>query len=153
MTVAILLVVIAILLYTCHLKRDHTIYTAPLIAAFTALAIEIHLLELLRDVFAIALDHWVDTVMVFGGIILLIVPALMLYIALRDHLDNRNLGRKRHQTYVPIRSTVLSKFGRRVATLMALGYGRTEAEATALQQMKRDLDHRPAANQGSRHHA
>ena len=154
MTVAILLVVIAILLYTCHLKRDHTIYTAPLIAAFTALAIEIHLLELLRDVFAIGLDHWVDTVMIFGGVILLIVPALMLYIALRDHLDNRNLGiKRRHQTYVPIHSTVLSKFERRVATLMALGYGRTQAEATALQQMKRDLDLHSVARHGSKHHA
>jgi hypothetical protein len=153
MIVAILLVVIAILLYTCHLKRDCTVYVALLIAAFTALAIEIHLLELLRDVFAIALDHWVDTVVMFGGIMLLIVPALMLYIAVRDHIDNRNLGRKRYQTFVPIQSTVLSKFERRVATLMALGYGRTQAEATALQQMKRDLEHHSAAGQGSRHHA
>ena len=153
MIVAILLVVIAILLYTCHLKRDYTVYVALLIAAFTALAIEIHFLELLRDVFAIALDHWVDTVVMFGGIMLLIVPALMLYIAVRDHIDNRNLGRKRYQTYVPIHSKVLSKFERRVATLMALGYGRTQAEATALQQMKRDLEHHSAAGQGSRHHA
>jgi hypothetical protein len=153
MIVAILVVVIAILLYTCHLKRDYTVYAAPLIAAFTALAIEIHLLELLRDVFAIALDHWVDTVMAFGGIILLIVPALMLYIAVRDHVDNPNLGGKRYHSSVPVHSTVLSKFERRVATLMALGYGRTQAEATALQQMKRDLDQHPVPGQGSGHHA
>ncbi len=153
MTVAILLVVIAILLYTCHPKRDYTLNVALLIAAFTCLAIEIHVLGLLRDVLAIALDHWVETVMVFGGVILLIVPALMLYIAVRDHLDNRNLGRKRYQTYVPIQSSVLSKFERRVATLMALGYGRTQAEATALQQMKRDLDLHPVTRQDSRHPA
>lgn len=152
MTVAILLVVIALLLYTRHLKRDYTVSVALLIAAFTALAIEIHLLELLRDVLAIALDHWVETVTVLGGVILLIVPALMLYIAVRDQIDNRKLA-PRQQSRVPAHSMVLSRFERRVATLMALGYGRTQAEATALQQMKRDLGQQPVARQGSKHHA
>jgi hypothetical protein len=153
MTVAVLLVVIAVLLYACHLKRDYTVYVALLIAAFTALAIEIHLLELLRDVFAIALDHWVETVTVFGGVILLIVPALMLYIAIRDQIDNRTPAEEHQQSHASIPSAVLSKFERRVGTLMALGYGRTQAEATALRQMKRDLDHRPVASQPSRHRA
>jgi hypothetical protein len=153
MIVAILLVVIAILLYTCHFKCGYTVNVALLIAAFTALAIEIHLLELLRDVFAIAMDHWIDTVMAFGGVILLIVPALMLYIAIRDQIDNRKPVEAGQQSRSPMHGTVLSKFERRVATLMALGYGRTQAEATALQQMKRDLDHHPAVRETSKHHA
>jgi hypothetical protein len=153
MTVAILVVVIAILLYTCHPKRDYTLSAALLIAAFTWLAIEIHVLRLLRDVLALALDHWVETVMAFGAIILLSVPAAILYIAVRDHLDGRNLVGAGHQSHSPIRNTVLNKFERRVATLMALGYGRTQAEATALHQMKRDLEHYPNAKRASEHHS
>jgi hypothetical protein len=153
MTVAILLVVIAILLYSCHPRRDYTLSVALLIAAFTWLAIEIHLLHFLRDALALALEHWIETVTAFGAVILLIVPATMLYIAVRDQIDNRNLGRVCHRSRGPIRNTVLNRFERRVATLMALGYGRTQAEATALHQMKRDLDHYPNAKQASNHHA
>lgn len=153
MTVAILLVVIAVLLYTCHPRRDYTLSIALLIAAFTWLAIEIRLLRILRDVFALAFEHWVETVMAFGAAILLIVPAMMLYIAIRDQIDSRNLARVRHASRSHTRNTVLDKFERRVATLMALGYGRTEAEATALHQMKRDLDHYPNAKHASNHHA
>jgi hypothetical protein len=152
MTVAILVVVIAILLFTCHPKRDNTVSAALLIAAFTWLAIEIHLLRLLRDVFALALDHWLDTVMAFGAVILLVVPASMLYIAIRDHLDRRSLAHAQHQSFGPSRNTV-TRFERRVATLMALGYGRTLAEATALHQMKRDLDHSPSTKHASNRHA
>ena len=153
MTVAILVIVIAILLYTCHPKRDYTLNVALLIAAVTGLAIEIHVLDLLRDVLAIALDHWVETVVVFGGVILLIVPVLMLYIAIRDQIGNRKPVEERQQSRAPIRNTVLGKFDRRAATLMALGYGRTQAEAIALQQMKRDMDHHPAVRETSNHHA
>src|ERR1700690_76838 len=153
MAVAVLLAVIAILLYTCHPKRDYTLNAALLIAAFTCLAIEIHALGLVRDVFAIALDHWVETVMVFGGVILLIVPATMLYIAVHDQIDSRKPAEEGQQSHAPIANTVLSKFERRVATLMALGYGRTQAEETALQQLKRDLDHHPVARRTSKHHA
>lgn len=127
MVVGFLLVIIAILLYQRQPQRGYTLGVAVLIAAFTWLSIEIHLLHLLRDVLAVALDHWVDTVMAFCAFILLIVPATMLYVGVRNP--------------VVARHTVLDKFERRVATLMALGYGRTEAEVTALHQMKRDLSH------------
>ena len=127
MVVVSLLAVIAILLYLRQPHRDYSLGIALLIAAFTWLSIEIHLLELFRDVFALALDHWVDTVMAFCAVILLIVPATMIFVAVRDRLDDRH--------------TVLDRFERRVATLMALGYGRTDAEASALHQMKRDLSH------------
>ncbi|MGA9472666.1 MAG: hypothetical protein WBV36_09390 [Terriglobales bacterium] len=152
MTVAILVVVIAILLFTCHPKRDYTVSAALLIAAFTWLAIETHLLRLLRDVLALALDHWLDTVMAFGAVILLVVPASMLYIAVRDHLDRHRLAHAQHESFGPSRITV-NKFERRVATLMALGYSRTQAEATALHQMKRDLDHSLNTKRASNHHA
>jgi len=152
MTVAILVVVIAILLFTCRPERDYTVSAALLIAAFTWLAIEIHLLGLLRDVFALALDHWLDTVMAFGAVILLVVPASMLYLAVRDHLDRRSFAHAQHPSFSPSRNTV-NRFERRVATLMALGYGRTQAEATALHQMKRDLDHTSNTKHASNHRA
>jgi len=152
MTVAILVVVIAILLFTCHPERDYTVSAALLIGAFTWLAIEIHLLGLLRDVFALALDHWLDTVMAFGAVILLVVPASMLYLAVRDHLDRRSFAHAQHPSFGPSRNTV-NRFERRVATLMALGYGRTQAEATALHQMKRDLDHTSNTKHASNHRA
>jgi hypothetical protein len=127
MIVVSLLVVIAILLYLGQPHRDYTLGIALLIAALTWLSIEVHLLHLLRDVVALALDYWLDTLMALCAVILLIVPATMLYVGVRDP--------------VVARHTVLDKFERRVATLMALGYGRTEAETTALHQMKRDLSH------------
>ena len=135
MVVVFLLVVIALLLYLRQPHRDYTLSIALLIAALTWLSIEIHLLELLRDVFALAIDHWGDTVMAFCAAILLIVPASMIYVAVRDPVATRH--------------TVLDKFERRVATLMALGYGRTEAEATALHQMKRDMGHSASGRQTS----
>lgn len=153
MIVAILVVVIAILLYTCDPERDYTVTAALLIAAFTWLAIEVHLLRLLRDILALALDHWVETAMAFGAVILLSVPATILYVAVRDHLDGRHLVHAGHQSHSAARNTVLNKFERRVATLMGLGYGRTQAETTALHQMKRDLEHHPNARRAPNHRA
>jgi hypothetical protein len=138
MTVVALLVVIAILLYTCHPKRDYSLSVALLIAAFTWLAIEIHLLRILRDLFALALEHWIEIVMAFSAAILLIVPAIMIYIAVRDQLDKCEKVQEAH-------GTVRSKFERRVTTLMALGYGRTQAEANALRLLKRDFHNHPSA--------
>ncbi|MGA7687100.1 MAG: hypothetical protein WCC32_18535 [Terriglobales bacterium] len=153
MTIAILLVVIAILLFTMRPGRNYTLSTGFLIAAFTWLAIEIHLLRILRDVFAVAVEHWFDTLMTFGAAIVLSVPATMLYIAIRDQFENRNPGRERHPSPGRVRNQVLDKFERRVATLMALGYGRTQAETTALHQMKRDLDRCSSASSVSGDHA
>ncbi len=145
MTIAPLLVVITILLFTLRPGRNFTLSTAMLIAAFTWLAIEIHLLRILRDVFAVAVEHWFDSLMAFGVAIVLSVPAIMLYVGVRDQLEHRNPGRERHPSPGHARNRVLDKFERRVATLMALGYGRTQAETTALQQMKRDLDRNSSA--------
>jgi hypothetical protein len=135
MIVVSLLVVVAILLYLGQPNRDHTLGIALLIAALTWLSIEVHLLHLLRDVFALALDHWLDTLMALCAVMVLIVPAIMLYVGMRDPVAARHI--------------VLDRFERRVATLMALGYGRTEAEATALHQMKRDLSHSASATHES----
>ena len=146
MTVAFLLVVIVILLYTRRPDRDYTLGIMVLIAASIWLAIEIHLLSILADFFAVALEHWLEIVMAFGAAVLLIVPAIMIYIAVRDQLDNRE---KFQESHGPIRST----FERRVTTLMALGYGRTQAEATAMRLLTRDFDNHLSAKQSSNHHA
>ncbi len=153
MAVAILLVAIAILLYTSHPKRDYTLSAALLIVAFTWLAIEIHLLRLVQDLVALAVKNWVDVLFALAAALLLVVPSLMLYIAIRDQIDNRAVAGAGHHSPGQIRNTVLNKFEQRVATLMALGYGRTQAEAIALQQMKRDMNHHPAVRETSKHHA
>jgi hypothetical protein len=146
MVVVFLLVVIAILLYRRRPDRDYSLSAALLIAAFTWLAIEIHVLRLLQDLVALAVAHWVDVTTALAAAILLVVPAMMLYIAVRDQLDHRakSPGPLRNLVPTHARHTVLNKFERRVATLMALGYRRTQAEATALNQMKRDLEHYPS---------
>jgi len=149
MTVVFLLVVIVILLYTRQAGRDYTLGIALLIAAFTWLAIEIHLLRILADLFALALEHWLDLVIAFGASILLIVPAIMIYITLQDRVDHRALPPQLQ----PSHSTVRGKFDRRVATLMALGYGRTQAETTAIRLLKRDLHNHPNDKQASNNHA
>ena len=146
MTVAFLLVVIVVLLYTRRPDRDYTLGLMLLIAAFVWLAIEIHLLSILGDFFAVALEHWLDIVMAFGAAVLLIVPAIMIYIAVRDHVENR-------EKFQESNGTVRGKFERRVATLMALGYGRTQAEATAIRLLKRDFHNHPSAEQSSENRA
>jgi dipeptide/tripeptide permease len=145
MTVIVLLVVIVVLLYTRRPDRDYTLGVMLLIAAFIGLAIKIRLLSVLGDLFALALEHWLEIVMAFGTAILLSVPAIMIYIAVRDHLDKR----KMQESHGPVRS----KFERRVTTLMALGHGRTQAEATAIRLLKRDFENHPSAKQASKNHA
>ncbi|MGB9196998.1 MAG: hypothetical protein WCB53_08720 [Terriglobales bacterium] len=155
MLVVLLLVVIAVLLYLRHPDRDYTLSAAVLIAALTWLAIEVHLLRLLHDLFALAVDHWVDTVIGLSALLLLIVPAIMIYVAIRDQMDERATRPYLQPVRgaVPARHSVLDKFERRVAVLMALGYSRTQAEGTALHQMKRDLSSHPGSGETSRPHA
>lgn len=135
MTIVFLLVVIVILLYTRQASRDYSLGIGLLIAAFTWLAIEVHLLRILADLFELAVQHWLDVVVALGAAILLIVPAIMIYITLQDRLDDRSL--RPQVQHSP--GTVRGKFDRRVATLIALGYDRTQAEVTAVRLMKRDL--------------
>ena len=102
MIVVSLLVVIVILLYAHQADGDCSFGIALLIGVFTWLAIEIHLLRVLADLFAVALEHWTEIVMLFSAAVLLIVPAIMIYIAVRDGLDNRGphhkaRGIKRHR--------------------------------------------------------
>ena len=135
MTVVFLLIVIVILLWARPAGRDYTFSIMLLIAALTWLAIEIHLLRILGGIFAVAVEHWFAIVLALGAAVLLSVPALMIYIAVQDHLERHDVPERVHEA----RGTVRSKFERRVDTLMALGYGRTQAEITAVRQMKRDL--------------
>ena len=139
MTVAFLLVVIVVLLCMRQAGRDYTLGIMLLIAAFTWLAIEIHLLRILGDIFAVAVENWFEIVMAFGAALLLSVPALMTYIAVRDHFDHRCVRGEVQESH----ETVRVKFERRVDTMMALGYDRTQAEVTAVRQMKRDLHRSP----------
>jgi len=141
MTVVFLLVVIAILLYRHQAGRNYTLGVGLLIAALTWLAIEIHLLRILRVVFAVAVEHWLDMVVAFGAAVLLIVPGIMIYLAVRDQLEHRPLL----QEFRESRGTIRTKFDRRVATMLALGYDRVQAETTAMRLMKRDLSHHNTA--------
>ncbi len=145
MIVALSLVAIGFLLCTRRPGRDYTPGTVALIAGFIWLAIEIHLLGMLGDLLAAALRHWIQIVVSCGAAILLIVPALMIYLAVRDQFDN---GTKVLDAHNPVRNT----FERRVDTLRALGYGRTEAEATALRLLKRDFHNHPISKHGSKNY-
>lgn len=128
MTLVFLLVVIVVLLYTRQADRDYTLGLVILIAALTWLAIEIHILRILADLFALALEHWIEIVMAFSAAVLLSVPLIMVYIALRDQLDNRAIRKEFQESHGAVRV----KFNRRVAALMAQGYDRERAEAVAL---------------------
>ncbi|HVM94485.1 MAG TPA: hypothetical protein VMT67_16810 [Terriglobales bacterium] len=149
--VFLLLVVIAMLLYVR--RPNYTFSVAVLIAALTWLAIDVHLLRLVQEMVAFVVENWADVAMGVGAVIVLIVPAMMIYIGVRDEIDKR--ATHPHQMFTPVgianaRNRVLDKFERRVATLLALGYSRTEAEATAFHQMKRDLGQGAAVGHDSR---
>lgn len=144
MIVALLLVAIGILLCTRRSERDHTPGLMVLIGGFIWLAIEIHLLSMLGDLFAAALRHWIQIVAAFGVTILLIVPAIMIFITIRDKFDSRRVL----DAHNPVRST----FERRVETMKALGYGRTEAEAIALRLLKRDFHNHAISKPASKNY-
>jgi hypothetical protein len=134
MTVSVLLVVIIVLLFTRRPARDYTVGVMILIAAGVWLAIEIGLISMLGEVFALAAEHWIKIVVALASAVLLIVPAIMISVAVRDRFGSREKARDS-------RSTVRYKFERRVNTLMGLGYGRTEAETTAFRLLRRDLNY------------
>ncbi len=108
MIVALLLVAIGILLCTRRSERDHTPGLMVLIGGFIWLAIEIHLLSMLGDLFAAALRHWIQIAAAFSVTILLIVPAIMIFIAIRDKFDSRRVL----DAHNPVRNA----FERRVET-------------------------------------
>ncbi len=140
MIVVFLLAVIVLLLSTRQTGRDYSLGIALLIGAFTWLAIEIHLLRVLADLFAIALEHWTQIVMALSITILLIVPAIMIYLAIRDELDNRAIREEFQQSNGALRY----KFNQKVAALIAQGYGRERAEATVARLVDRRLERQTA---------
>ena len=105
MTVAFLVVAIVLLLYTRPDERDYTLGIMLLIGAFTWLAIEIHLLRILADLCAVALEHWIEIIVAFSAAVLLSVPVAMIYMAVRDQLDNRGIRKAVQQS-----SRTLDKF-------------------------------------------
>jgi hypothetical protein len=94
MTVVFLLVVIVVLLYTRQADRDYTLGLVFLIGAFIWLAVKIHLLSILGDLFALGLEHWTEIVMASSAALLLIVPAIMVYLAARVRFDNGTIRRE-----------------------------------------------------------
>ena len=87
LTVAFLLAVVVVLLCTRQTERDYTFAVLVLIGALIGLAIKINLLSILGDIFALALENWLSIVIALSAAIVLIVPALMIYVAVRDELD------------------------------------------------------------------
>lgn len=146
MTVGFLLVVIVVLLYRRRPGRDYTPGVMVLIAALLWLAIRIQLVSMIGDLFTVAVQHWIQVVIALASLVLLIVPAVMIYVALGDQFKNR-------ANFPEPACPVRSKFERRVATLMALGYARTQAEVTAIRQLQRDFHHTYSAQPSSRNRA
>lgn len=146
MTVGFSLVVIVVLLYRRRPGHAYTLGVMVLIAAFLWLAIEIRLVSMLGDFLAIAVQHWIQIAIALAALVLLAVPALMIYVALGDQFNNRASPR---DSASPVRG----KFERRVATLMALGYARTQAEVTAIRQLQRDFHKHSNAKPTSNNHA
>ncbi len=132
MTVFFLVAVIVVLLSTQRVNRDYSVRIALLIAAFFWLAIEIHLLSILADLCALALEHWLEIVMAFCAAVVLSVPLIMVYIALCDQLDERAIRQEFRQSHW----TVRTRFNRRVAGLMAQGFDRERAEAATLRVLR-----------------
>ncbi len=89
MAVALLLAIVVVLLCTRQTERDYTFALLFLLAASIALAIKIRLISILGDVFGLAVENWLPIVIVLSAVIILIVPALMIYLAIRDQFDSR----------------------------------------------------------------
>lgn len=125
MTVFFLLVVIVALLSPQRAARDYSVRIMLLIAAFFWLGIEIHILRILADLCALALEHWVEILMAFSAAVVLSVPLIMVYIALGDQLEERAIRQEFRESHGAVRT----RFNQHVAALMARGFDRERAEA------------------------
>jgi hypothetical protein len=153
--IVLLLVLVFLLIFTPPEERVLAFGVMSAIAAATWVAFKLKLWAVLGSMLGSLLDllwdNWQALLMALAASIVLIVPALMIYLLICDRLDDRAIRRE----FLESSGTVTQKLDSRVHTLMRLGYDRERAESLALnlvdKELKRLLENWFSPKSASRH--
>jgi hypothetical protein len=80
-------------------------------------------------------DNWQTLLMALAASIVLIVPALMIYLVVCDRIDDRAIRKE----FLETSGTVTKKLDSRVRSLIRVGYDRERAESVALNLVDKEL--------------
>ena len=140
--IVLFLVVVFLLIFTPPEERALASGIMSVIALGSWVVFKVKLWAVLGSLLGSLLDfvweNWQVLAMALAASIVLIVPALMIYLVICDRLDDRAIRRE----FLESSGTVSKKLDSRVHALMRLGYDRERAESVALNLVDKELKKR-----------
>jgi hypothetical protein len=137
--IVLLLILVFLLIFTPPEERALAFGVVSAIAVATWVAFELKLWaivgSMLGGLLDLLWDNWQALLMALAALIVLIVPALMIYLVICDRLDDRAIRRE----FLESSGTVTKKLDSRVHALVRLGYDRERAESVALNLVDKEL--------------
>jgi len=137
--IVLLLVVVFLLIFTPPEERALASGIMSVIPLGSWVVFKVKLWAVLGSLLGSLLDfvweNWQVLAMALAASIVLIVPALMIYLVICDRLDDRAIRRE----FLESSGTVTKKLESRVHALMRLGYDRERAESVALNLVDKEL--------------
>jgi len=137
--IVLLLVVVFLLIFTPPEERALASGIMSVIPLGSWVVFKVKLWAVLGSLLGSLLDfvweNWQVLAMALAASIVLIVPALMIYLVICDRLDDRAIRRE----FLESSGTVSKKLDSRVHALMRLGYDRERAESVALNLVDKEL--------------
>lgn len=139
MMIVLLLVVVFLLIFTPPGERPLAIGVVSAVAVASWIVFQLKLWAVFGSMLGSLLDllwgNWQALLMALAASIVLIVPALMIYLVVCDRLDDRAIRKE----FLENSGTVTQKLDSRVQTLMRVGYDRERAESMALNLVDKEL--------------
>lgn len=137
--IVLFLILVFLLIFTPPEERVLAFGVMSAIAAASWIAFQLKLWAIVGSMLGSLLDfvwdNWQVLTMALAASIVLIVPALMIYLVVCDRLDDRAIRRE----FLESSGTVTKKLDTRVHALMRLGYDRERAESVALNLADKEL--------------
>jgi hypothetical protein len=137
--IVLLLILVFLLIFTPPEERALAFGVVSAIAVAAWVVFELKLWavvgSMLGSLLDLLWDNWQTLLMALAASIVLIVPALMIYLVICDRFDDRAIRRE----FLESSGTVTQKLDSRVHALMRLGYDRDRAESVALNLVDKEL--------------
>jgi len=137
--IVVFLVAVFLLIFTPPEDRALAFGVMSAIAVATWIVFQLKLWAVLGSLLGSLLDllwdNWQALAVALAASIVLIVPALMIYIIVCDRLDDRAIRKE----FLESRGTVTQKLDSRVHALMRVGFDRERAESVALNLVDKEL--------------
>jgi MFS family permease len=137
--IVLLLVLAFLLIFTPPEERAFAVGIISAIAVASWVVFQLKLWTLFGSMLGSLLDllwdNWQAVLVALAASIVLIVPALMIYLVVCDRLDDRAIRKE----FLESSGTVTKKLDSRVHELMRVGYDRQRAETVALNLVDKEL--------------